>query len=207
MKIAMRYLSDTMYIFTQILSIPYEFFIISYFFIKINRPKNFVLPSGVLLISNHQSRLDPFIITYCTGFKNLRKILPMRFPVTPEYMKRPILGKLIKLIGGYNIGDTPLERMRKLLYTRDILNRKSNVLIFPEGKISKTSHIDCSEFKDGISVLFETKAPIVFVRIENFHSFSFRRNHSLHKKSITYSEIIESGTVEEKINLMKKFYS
>ncbi len=194
------------YTFFQLCSIPFEMFILRYFYIKVSRPVLFDLPAGVLFIANHQSRLDPFLITYCVGFKNFLKILPVRFPITPEYMLRLRFKYILGSLGGYTIGTNPMVKMKKLLYTRDILRRKGSVLLFPEGKINKTGYIDCSQFKDGVNVLFYENTPVVFVRVKGFLWFRWRNPTAFGKRSIEYSEVIQEGTPEEKLAKMQAFF-
>ncbi len=194
------------YTFVQLLSTPLEIFIIKYFYINVRRPKSFDLPQGVLFIANHQSRVDPFLIIYCVGFKNFKNVLPTRFPITPTYMSRPFFRHVLTSLGGYTIGDNPIERMKKLLYTRDILRRKDSVLLFPEGRINKTGHIDCSLFKDGASILFYENTPVVFVRLTGFLGFSWRTPVGAGKRVLEYSEVILEGTPEEKLEKMQDFY-
>ncbi len=195
------------YTLVQLCSIPFQIFIIRYFYINVRRPKNFSLPHGVLFISNHQSRADPFLITYCVGFKNLPKILPVRFPITTKYMSRPLIKHFLSSLGGYDIGASPIERMKKLLYTRDILRRKGSVLLFPEGRINKTGYIDCTQFKDGVNVLFYENTPVVFVRLTGFLGFSWRTPSGAGKRTLEYSEVITEGTSEEKLLRMQEFYA
>jgi 1-acyl-sn-glycerol-3-phosphate acyltransferase len=199
-------IANMWYTFVQLCSIPFEIFILRYFYIKINRPNTFNLPPGVLFIANHQSRVDPFLITYCVGFKNLKKILPVRFPITSKYMSQPFFKYFLGSLGGYDVGVSSMDRMKKLLYTRDILRRKGSVLLFPEGRINKTGYIDCSQFKDGVNVLFYEDTPIVFVRITGFLGFSWSAPTGTLRRTIEYSEVITEGTPEEKLSMMQEFY-
>lgn len=194
------------YTFVQLCSAPFEIFIMKYFYINVHRPQSFDLPQGVLFIANHQSRVDPFLIIYSIGFKNFINVLPARFPITAEYMSRPLIKHILTSFGGYNIGANSIERMKKLLYTRDILRRKGSILLFPEGRINKTGKIDCSSFKDGAAILFYENTPIVFVRLTGFSDFSWRTRTGADKRVITYSEVILEGTPEEKLEKMQEFY-
>ena len=194
------------YTCVQLCSIPFEIFIKRYFYINVKRPQSFDLPQGVLFIANHQSRIDPFLIIYCVGFKNFRNVLPTRFPITSEYMSRPFVKHILTSFGGYNIGASPIERMKKLLYTRDILRRKGSVLLFPEGRINKSGSIDCSQFKDGAAILFYEDTPVVFVRLTGFLGFSWRTPMGAGKRVLAYSEVILEGTPEEKLEKMQEFY-
>lgn len=177
--------------------------------IRIIRPNNFHIPKGgVLLISNHQSKFDPFAITCGVGMKNfVNSICPTRYPVTSEYMRRPFLGRVISLIGGYDIGDTTVERMKKLLYTRELLvAKKQNVLIFPEGKINRTIDLSTEEFQKGVEILFRNNIPIIFVRLTNLNTITWLNFFKKTEKTIRYSNILINATSEEKMNKMIEFY-
>lgn len=207
MKYLRRTLADWMYIFFQVLSVPYEFFLFTWFRVRVYRPEEFSLPSGSLLVANHQSKLDPFFITYGVGVKNWISILPTRYPVISEYMKIPVLGFLISLIGGYDVGATPIIRMKKLLYTRDILlHHKNTLLIFPEGKINRTIDVDYEGFQDGIKKLLVEDVPVVFVRLTGLNRKSFSRPFDNVERSICYSKVFRYESIEEKLRQMSEFY-
>lgn len=121
-------------------------------------------------------------------------------------MSHPFFKYVLGSLGGYDIGENPIERMKKLLYTRDILRRKGSVLLFPEGRINKTGYIDCSQFKDGVAMLFYEETPIVFVRLTGFFGFSWRTPSGAGKRALEYSEVITEGTSEEKLLIMQGFY-
>jgi 1-acyl-sn-glycerol-3-phosphate acyltransferase len=143
-----RSLVKTWFIIIQILTIPANLFLTKLLRLKVDRPSDFKITHGTLIIANHQSRVDPFLISTHIGFKNLHHTLPIRYPVTPEYMHRPILGFCIRLLGGYNIGNDPLERLKKLIFTRSLLKHGYSVVLFPEGKITRDKDM-VNDFKKG----------------------------------------------------------
>jgi 1-acyl-sn-glycerol-3-phosphate acyltransferase len=198
------------FIFLQYLLTPiFNRFYFYVFRICVIKPKNFSISKrGVLFISNHQSKVDPFIITGGVGIKNfIRSVCPTRYPVMSLYMQKPFTGKIIALIGGYDIGSTSFERMKQLVFTRDLLlHKKQNVLIFPEGKINKTIDVHHEDFQKGIQILFKENIPIVFVRLTGIHSITLSNFYKNFEKAIKYSEVIDNVSAEEKIKKMIDFY-
>ena len=201
-------------IFTTIITIiqvslafPVSRLIIFLFSIKVRFPQEGLHLSkhkGILFVSNHQSYLDPFlIISSLPLFGGLLSTTPVRFPTTPDYMEKHILSPVATLFGCYSIGSNQAMRMQRLIFTRDILRKGGSLLLFPQGRLLPINTLLENKYEKGVSMLFETKASIIFVKIENFHTF-----FSSKKKSITFSSITDGGlTKEEKENVMRIFYS
>jgi 1-acyl-sn-glycerol-3-phosphate acyltransferase len=175
--------------------------------LKITRPHNFRIPQGTLIIANHQSRIDPFLISYHIGMHNLRHTLPIRYPVTPSYIRRPILGLIIRMLGGYDIGNSTIERLQRLIFTRDLLRKKYTIVLFPEGKIVRERN-NIAAFQRGASMLFALQCPVVFVRLTGLnqhHRFYFWEGNKAH---LTYSKVYEATlSAEEKILAMEQFFT
>ncbi len=194
------------FVFAQILTIPANALLTLLLKLKVARPAHLTIKHGTLIVANHQSRIDPFLISYHIGFRNIITTLPIRYPVTPEYINRPILGLIIKLLGGYSIGSTPLERLQKLMFTRDLLKQGYTVVLFPEGKIV-TNDTELAEFKRGAEVLFADNFPVVFVRLVGLnekHKFHFWQNTDAH---FEYSDCYEQQyTAAEKALRMISFF-
>ncbi len=94
------------------------------------------LPEGpLLLISNHCSGLDPFLLIAASN-------RPLRFIIAKEEFERPILNKLFKLSGCI-----PVDRSGRVeIAFREALKHLKNgevVALFPHGKI----HLDEEPFK------------------------------------------------------------
>ena len=122
------------------------------------------LRKGSLLIANHQSILDPFIILAYLPFRNFLKLIPIREPTCHRYAaKIPFLS----FVGGYDIGSSSREKMESLFKTRQFLTDKRSVMIFPEGRICDRDKD--LEFKKGVSFLTDAAENVVFVRLNGFH--------------------------------------
>lgn len=190
----------------QIATIPVNFILTKLLKLTIERPRDFHITHGTLIIANHQSKIDPFLISYHIGARNWKNIVPIRYPVTPDYMTKPIMGFIISLLGGYNIGSTVLERLQKLVFTRELLREKYTIVIFPEGKITRDSDM-VDEFKKGAYALFNENYPVVFVRLTGLnekHKFHFWKNT---RAKLSYSTCYDTTvTKEEKVNAMMEFF-
>ena len=140
------------------------------------------LRRGSLIISNHQSILDPFITLSYLPFRSFLKMLPLRFPMTHSYYRwLPFLW----LLGAYDIGVTKRERMAGLFRTRKFLFDRESVMIFPEGKISDENEI--LDFQKGVTFLTEIAANVIFVKMEGFHQKNWFNMKV--RRSVIFSEV------------------
>ena len=89
---------------------------------------------GIILVSNHQSNLDPVILGL--GVKN-RKLF---FMAKQELFKVPILSPIIKKLGAFpvNRGSKDLDAIKK---AEEIVNSGRILAMFPEGGRSKTGKL------------------------------------------------------------------
>lgn len=190
----------------QLLTIPANFVLTRILKLKVSRPTGFKISRGTLIIANHQSKIDPFLISYHIGIKNWSTMIPIRYPVTHEYMELPILSFFIKLLGGYNIGKTAMERLKKLAFTRDLLKKGYSVVLFPEGKISREVE-KINEFQRGAEMLFTYNYPVIFVKLTGLndkHKYHFWKNKST---KFEYSEFLGVDVpAAKKVEAMMEFY-
>ena len=108
---------------------------------------------GYVVISNHESTADPFLLTHLP--------FDMRFIAKEELFRLPLIGWLMRLSG-----DIPLRRgdgasVRAMLEAcRTTLRHGLSVFIFPEGTRSPDGSL--LPFKDGaFSLAIETGAPLL----------------------------------------------
>ncbi|MEK7604202.1 MAG: lysophospholipid acyltransferase family protein [Patescibacteria group bacterium] len=195
---------DTIFRTTQLITYPFNWWLSRRIKLTARVPYTFSVPRGTLVLANHRSLFDPFLIAYHLGMENWLHTIPTRYPATPDYTLRPILGSVIRALGAYNIGRTPMERAKKLVFTRDLLDRGCTVLLFPEGKIVDNGEV-VAEFQRGIKMLFAQDYPIVLVRLSGFNTHSFLRPHTVADARIEYSPVIR-GTPEMKLEQLRTFY-
>ena len=208
MRSVTNILLRTWFVIIQFLTVPPNFVFTRILHLTVERPHDFKIPHGTLIIANHQSKIDPFLISYHVGIKNWTSIVPIRYPVTPDYMNKHIMGFIICLFGGYNIGNTPLERLKKLVYTRELLRQKYSVVLFPEGKIVRDRD-RVAEFQKGAHMLFNENYPLVFVRLTGLnrkHYLRFWKNKDKNIKLIYSKCYDETVDPKEKIEAMVSFF-
>ncbi|OGM95876.1 MAG: hypothetical protein A2816_00085 [Candidatus Yanofskybacteria bacterium RIFCSPHIGHO2_01_FULL_39_44] len=165
---------------------------------QITRPQGLRVPRGTLIVSNHQSFLDPWLVCHYIPLKDVLTMLPLRYPVTPEYIRRPILGFFIRCFGGYDIGYTSLEKAKRLLYTRDLIHAGYTVMLFPEGKLEKEG---LGEFQKGVDMLAQEDIPLLLARISGINNgFDFSRVR------LKFSSLIKDVPAEEKVGRIYEFF-
>jgi 1-acyl-sn-glycerol-3-phosphate acyltransferase len=172
--------------------------------IKINKPDNLIIKPGTLIISNHQSKSDPFFIAYHMGWKNALTNFPLHFPTTHEFMTIPILGWYLWSLNCFNVGITTFDKAKILLKIRDLLKQNKTVVLFPEGQRIKVGN-EVEEFHPGFDILLRDKAPILMVRIYNFNNWSI---FNPKKKQVTmdFKELSNELTLDEKKSIISSFY-
>ena len=92
-------------------------------------PKN----SSVILAPTHRSRWDGLILTMAMGRRVTKK--DCRFMVTKSEMKG-IQGWFLKRLGCFSINQIS-PSLSVLRYTVDLIVKKKQLVVFPEGKINK----------------------------------------------------------------------
>lgn len=190
---------------TQTAVYPFNWWLSNRISLRAYLPNNFSVPRGTLVLANHVSIFDPFLVTFHLGRQNWLSTVPMRYPATPDYARHRVIGPVIKALGAYDIGELPIEKAKKLLYTRDLLNRGRTVLLFPEGRIVNKGHL-VGDFKRGARMLFAHDYPTVFAHLLGFTTESFLHPERVHSPRIHYSSVI-TGSAEEKIARMEVFFS
>lgn len=132
-------------------------------------PENLnILNRGVLVVSNHQSMADPFVVLSHIPFRSFLKLVPLYFPVDNKEYNRFYFKPFLKVLGGYDIGETKKEKLIGLMRTRDFLKRGRTIFLFPEGKINKES---IGDFQRGIEFFMQSSNGVIFVRMDGFGSY------------------------------------
>lgn len=144
------------------------------------------LERGSLLISNHRSKIDPFVVLAYLPFSVFLKLLPIRFPTDNDFMEKAWLRPMLRLLGSYDIGATPREKMLGLLRTKEFLDDGTTVFLFPEGKICRDR---VGEFERGIEFFVGPGRKVVVVQIDGLER-SFRALFRM-SNSLRFGEVLE----------------
>ena len=99
--------------------------------------KSFYIPSNtsIILAPTHRSRWDGLVLTMAMGRRITSK--DCRFMVTKSEMKG-IQGWLLKRLGCFSI-DQSSPSLTALRYAVNLIIKKDQLVVFPEGKINKYS--------------------------------------------------------------------
>ena len=125
--------------------------------VRVAGRRNMPMTGPALLISNHQSYLDPLLI----GMASPRLLLTYLARLT--LFRNPALRWFIKSMGAIPIDKEGIGRAG-LQLTLDCLQRGEAVLVFPEG--NRTHDGNLHPFEPGISLLVKkVQAPIVPIGI------------------------------------------
>jgi 1-acyl-sn-glycerol-3-phosphate acyltransferase len=82
-----------------------------------------------IFTANHPSRIDPFLMFYLMPFKELIKILPLRFMTAKIYMNNLIKYLLMSMMGCYKIEDDVITK------SKNLLENNNNLCIFIQGRM------------------------------------------------------------------------
>ncbi|MBO4303384.1 MAG: MFS transporter [Lentisphaeria bacterium] len=127
--------------------------------VRISGAENIPDSGPVLLVSNHASFVDAFIISACTS----RWI---RFLMHEDYYNKPFLRPLARFAGFIKVPRTGVKNMTGMFETvKTALRNGEAVCVFPEGKISRNGLMD--EFRAGYTMMLpeELDVPVIPVRI------------------------------------------
>ena len=85
-----------------------------------------------VIYANHQSKIDPFIITACLPSRAILRLFPFRFFVDNLYIKGPAK-IIINSMGGFPAQYEP-NKAYGLDCARELLGSKQTVVIFPQAR-------------------------------------------------------------------------
>lgn len=153
-------LRGTLAVFSQIICYPI-FWFLAYVLSSAEVKDYLLFPDDkdaiFVIAANHQSRLDPFILTGIIRPKYWKHLLPYRYITANQYLYYPGFVWFLWPLGGFPSSATRIEEYG-LKRALNIVNHKQTVCIFPEGQRSVPNEI---EPKKGVAVL--ASIPNVYV--------------------------------------------
>lgn len=161
-------------------------------------PEN--IDGAFLIISNHASRIDPWIIGYFMPKNLFYKNKALRFMAFKRYMNIFGLGLFLKSWGAYPVEKYTGKPLNEILaLTIQILQKEHPLVIFPEGRMKKIKPEDYRA-RPGIAYLAkETGLPILpaLIKIEK-RKFLPRKYKIKFGKVFYYKDIADvSGDLRE----------
>ena len=112
--------------------------VLRFFFSKkkiINNGFSMPINSSIILAPTHRSRWDGLVLTMAMGRRVTRK--DCKFMVTKSEM-RGIQGWFLKRLGCFSINQLS-PSLSTLRYAIDLIEKREQLVVFPEGKINKYS--------------------------------------------------------------------
>ena len=94
------------------------------------------VPLRRVIIANHQSKLDPFLICSALPFKTFAKLTPIFFMTAHKYLDANWKRLLLYPLGCYPVYDSKKKNVAILLHTIELIAQGRTVFAFPEGKIT-----------------------------------------------------------------------
>jgi 1-acyl-sn-glycerol-3-phosphate acyltransferase len=125
------------------------------------------LPKGrklkFVIAANHQSALDPFVMTGVLAPKYWLQLLPYRYITANQYLYKPKYIWFLWPLGGFPAYPTRIEGWG-LKRAQHILNQGQTICIFPEGQRALKHEV---KPKRGVSVLASTDETFLLtIRLE-----------------------------------------
>lgn len=107
-------------------------------------------PNRYLIVANHQSAVDPYLILATLPFNSFKSLLPIRFFTANIYLKRWWQRAFLEAFGSFRayFVEGKLSGVKGGLYLSD---RGQSLLIFPEGKRNRQN--SKIELKIGVAYL------------------------------------------------------
>lgn len=136
--------------------------------IRVEGADNVPADGRILIAANHTSYADALILMAACPRH-------LRFMVHEPYLRAPVIGWFIRASGAIGIdadARNPRAVMESLKKAQAALEEDAAVGIFPEGKLSRSGHLD--SFKPGINRLSKpTGAKIIPTHLEGLHECAF----------------------------------
>lgn len=118
-----------------------------------------------IIVANHRTKLDPFILSAALGPKNLLRLNSIHYMTSNIYLKK-IYGPLLKILGAFPANKTPTSSKYGIEKSTELLGVGRTVMIFPEGKIIRNDNV--TRIRNGARVVArQTGKQIIPMLIED----------------------------------------
>ena len=87
--------------------------------------------------------------------------------------------------------------MQTLFYLREIIQQKTTVMLFPEGKTNR--EINVADFKQGINFFKDSAHSMIFVRLQGMHKEKLADKQA----TVTFSKVFNPPPAMNGIELAK----
>ncbi len=156
---------------------------------KLDRP--------VIVVANHVSAWDPFLILAAMNRRFFFRQLLWRLPAYHGHFKKPHNRALFGFLGVYPIGGGGSTLEEKLKSTLDLLKGGYNSVFFPQGKRVKMG--EQAEAKPGISYLLkQAQVYVLPVYIDYTRRGKDGHGARLGRAGVVFGELIKSEHFVEK---------
>ena len=163
----------------------------TFYRIRVRGKENLPRRGGALLVCNHMSYVDPFLIGACTARY-------VRFLMYRSFYEIPGVHWLAKLMGAIPIApqDSPRDLLSSLRHAQQQMEKGELVCIFAEGSITRIGNL--LPFRKGLERLTRhTKIPIIPLQLDRVWGsiFSFERGRFFFKwpRRIPYPVTVTIG--------------
>ncbi|MEM3074532.1 MAG: lysophospholipid acyltransferase family protein [Candidatus Pacearchaeota archaeon] len=132
-------------VFNQMIIWSVMFIIFPFYKISI-RQNRFKLDKSkkYLIVSNHVSKIDPFLITRFFPKSNKFKLLPYRYLTTDDYFKKWYIRWFLYFCGCFSTSKERNNGKKPLEIAQELINKRETIFIFPEGKLNPKGKMDKS---------------------------------------------------------------
>lgn len=183
--------------FPQILTFAFFAFFLKYALgIKIKgKEKLNASRRPVIIVANHSSKLDPFVVLSAMGWRYFLRFYPWKFPLAKDYAQKWWLGKPAALVGCYKIeGRGDLNESLKETFS--CIDNGFSLIFFPEGRMVRKGEI--SKIKRGIGYVCEKKdVDILPIKIKH-NDFDTKGRERIRNSEVVFGETFSSRELREK---------